>query len=427
MIKIEKATECCGCGACMSVCPKSCIDMKIDQEGFWYAKADEAKCIDCSLCEKVCPVINTGVKRVPLHVYAAINKDDEIRAKSSSGGMFTIVAEKVLSEGGVVFGVKFDERWNVVFGYTETIEGLEDFRKSKYVQAWVGDSYKQVMDFLKKGRKVLFTGTPCHIAALKNMLRKDYENLITLDLICEGVPSPKVWNRYLDEEIARSAKKYSFALSSTRSFPERNVLVKDISFRDKRNGWKKFSFALTFAEPTGDGENSVSLSHIRIDRFSAYMQLMFRKADLRPICYQCPFKCNRSQSDITIGDYWGINKLHPEMDDDKGTSMLYLNTEKGKEYFNMSRLRYLETPYEEALPFNVIEQSSVLHPKRDYFYANMDKKESIIKFMNSIWNPYPARVKKRIKSVIKSTMKSVIGQAQYEYFKVNVWRKIRRR
>ena len=200
MIEIINKTDCCGCSACEQACPKRCISLLPDKEGFWYPQVEKSACIDCGLCEKVCPVLNSKPERKPLHVYAAINKNEEIRAKSASGGMFTLIAQRVIDEGGVVFGVKFDEHWNVVFGYTETIEGLEAFRRSKYVQAWVGESYKQAKSFLDTGRKVLFTGVPCQIAALLLFLRKPYDNLLTVDLLCEGVPSPKLWKRYLRVE-----------------------------------------------------------------------------------------------------------------------------------------------------------------------------------------------------------------------------------
>lgn len=423
MIDIKKKTDCCGCSACIEACPKQCISFETDSEGFWYAKVNKDLCIDCGLCEKVCPILNPQPERVPLHVYAAINKNEAIRAKSASGGMFTLIAEKIIHEGGVVFGVKFDEDWNVVFGYTETIEGLAAFRRSKYVQAWVGNSYKEIKEFLKQGRKVLFTGVPCQIAGLYSYLRKDYENLITMDLICEGVPSPKLWKRYLKEEIARSAKKFSFASSLSSDISEGGVRLSDVSFRNKSNGWKKYSFALTFSRVNDSGEKNTVSPFVVIDRNSAYMQLMFRYANLRPICYECPFKSCKSHSDITIADYWGINKLHPEMDDDKGTSLVFINTLKGEEYFNLSQVKYLETSYEETWKYNNIVTSSKKHPKRDYFYENIDSKKNAIKFMNSISFPLSYKVKRVIKFPIKKTIIFLIGEKGIESIKSTIKKK----
>ena len=412
MIKIINKTDCCGCAACEQVCPKHCISFVPDEEGYWYPEVDQSACINCDLCQKVCPVLNPKPKRKPLHVYAAINRDENIRAQSASGGMFTLIAKKVLAQKGVVFGVKFDDDWNVVFDYTETEEGLAPFRRSKYVQAWVGDSYKLVKQFLDADRKVLFTGVPCQIAALLLFLKRPYENLLTVDLLCAGVPSPKLWKRYLKEEISRSTKKCIVASSGSSIIMKRGMRVTDVSFRNKSNGWKNYSFALSFARDSADGDESISPIVI-VDRNSAYMQLMSRYANLRPICYQCSFKECRSQSDITIADYWGINKLHPEMDDDKGTSMVFINTLKGEHAFDLDKTRYLQTTYEESWPFNSVVIPSRKHPKRDYFYEKLDSKKSAIKFMYSICFPPSYYVKKAIKSCVKG----LIGQERVDYLK----------
>ena len=208
MIKILDKKDCCGCNACVQKCPKHCITMKEDKEGFLYPNVDENVCIDCHICEKVCPVLNQNMERMPLNVYVGKNPNEEIRIKSSSGGLFTMLAEQVIDDIGVVFGATFNEKWTVVHDYVETKEGLAKFRGSKYVQSNIGNSFKKAMDFLNEGRKVLFSGTPCQIAGLKNYLRKDYDNLITVDFICHGVPSPGVFRTYLQEEIdKKSARK----------------------------------------------------------------------------------------------------------------------------------------------------------------------------------------------------------------------------
>ena len=177
--------------------------MTEDHEGFLYPEGDSTVCIDCGMCEKVCLVINPNEPREPLAVYAAKNTNEKIRLKSSSGGIFTLLAEQIISEGGVVFGAKFDEHWNVIHSYAEKQESLEDFRGSKYVQSVIGDNYKYVKQFLLEERKVLFSGTPCQIAGLKRYLQKEYENLLTVEVVCHGVPSPKVWRDYLDYKRAK--------------------------------------------------------------------------------------------------------------------------------------------------------------------------------------------------------------------------------
>ena len=413
MIKLSRKEDCSGCGACEQACPHRCIDLVADNEGFWYPRVDTGKCTDCDLCEKVCPVINQDKERVPLKVYAAINKDESVRAKSASGGIFTIIAEEVLRQGGVVFGVRFDDDYNkVVFGHTESVDGLETFRRSKYVQAWVGRAYAEARDFLKQGRLVLFTGTPCQIAGLRHFLRKDYDNLLLVDLLCEGVPSPKVWRKYLNEEIARMREKNTVL---PHPIPEKDVFIEDVSFRNKSLGWKKFSFALTLSTTNGSGKNSVLPPYV--NRNSAYMQAMFRYLDLRPICYECPFKGCRSGSDITIADYWGINELHPEMDDDKGTSMVYLNSDKGKAYFALNKVIFLETDYREAFRFNNVVTSSKRHKNRDLFYKNLDRHGSVIQLLYH----YAYTDKEKAKRFVRN----ILTERQYEFLK-SVWHRLKR-
>ena len=223
MIEIKDKSQCCGCNACVQRCPKQCIAMCEDEEGFLYPEGDEAICIDCGLCENVCPVINQADARIPLQVYAAKNTDEKIRMHSSSGGVFSILAEQTIKQGGVVFGARFDENWEVKHDYTETIDGVSVFRGSKYVQSKTGDTFKQAEQFLKQNRKVLFSGTPCQIVALKRYLKKEYENLLLVDFICHGVPSPGVWSCF-----------------SPNGMPLLRV------FRSETNAW--------------DGKNTVSLS-----------------------------------------------------------------------------------------------------------------------------------------------------------------------
>ena len=404
MIDIIDKLMCCGCTACEQVCPRKCISLEEDTEGFLYPKIDEGRCIDCHLCEKVCPVLNPNEERVPLKVYAAYNKNEIIRSKSASGGIFTIIAEKIINEGGVVFGVKFDENWDVVYGYTETLEGLEPFRRSKYVQAKVGNAYNDVWTFLKKGKKVLFTGTPCQIAALKKFVRTDYENLLTMDLICEGVPSPLVWRRYLNEEIAEQSAQF-------KKRPNTKIVVADINFRNKKRGWRQFAFCLELNQVDSNTGDVVDKS-IVIERTS-YMRALMNYLDLRPICYQCPFKSCKSGSDLTIGDYWGIYKLHPEFCDNRGTSMVYINTNKGTHYFDKQIIECMETTYQEAFPYNNIITSVKKHPNRERFFEELDNCKSFEKLVwKLLYTPLQC-LKLRIKRMVKVW----IGEEGYEKLK----------
>ena len=236
MINIKVKQDCCGCSACMQICPKQSITMVTDNEGFLYPEVNNTTCIDCGLCEKVCPVLNQNDGSQPIEVYAAKNNNEQIRLKSSSGGIFTLLAEKIIAEGGVVFGAKFNTDWSVVHSYTETIDGLEDFRGSKYVQSSIGDNFLKAKQFLTDGRKVLFSGTPCQIAGLKHFLRKEYDNLLTIEVVCHGAPSPRVWKDYLEYRKERVYKKGKNTVSlSQNEMPQ----IVGIAFRDKTNGWQK--------------------------------------------------------------------------------------------------------------------------------------------------------------------------------------------
>lgn len=399
MIEIKNKQDCCGCGACMQRCPKSCITMMEDEEGFLYPEVNKIECIDCGLCELVCPVIHQEKGRKPLEVYAAKNQDDTIRLASSSGGLFTAVAECILDEGGVVFGARFDSEWSVVHSYTETKEGLAAFRRSKYVQSRIGESYKDAECLLKMGRKVLFSGTPCQIAGLKRFLRKEYENLLTVDFICHGVPSPGVWREYLKEEIARQCgEKIQFC---SCSIPERDARIESISFRDKQLGWKKFSFALTISTTNGSGEkNSVLLSE-PLNK-NIFLRGFLADLYLRPSCHACPAKRLKSGSDITIGDFWGIQRVMPQIDDNKGMSVVLLNSVKAQEYIRDMRLDKWPIMYETVVRYNPSVIYSVTQTKkRDRFFNNKDK--SFTKIVQELSKPsFLRRVKRKIGHMLRS-------------------------
>jgi len=357
MIQIKEKNQCCGCGACRQRCPKSCITLHEDPEGFLYPVVDESKCVDCKLCERVCPVLNQGERKNPLSVYASMNTNEPIRMQSSSGGVFTLLAERTIKEGGIVFGARFDEKWDVTLDWTDSLDGIAAFRGSKYLQSKVGESYKQAETFLKQGRQVLFTGSPCQVAGLKHYLRKEYNNLFAVDFLCHGVPSPKVWRLYLKEWC----EKESVRLES----------LSHIAFRSKELGWKNFSLKLETTEGKVITESF---------RENIFMRAFLRDMILRPSCYACPSKLGKSVSDITIADYWGIKNVCPEIDDDKGTSLVIVNTKKGKDAYDSLEVHSVETGIrEEAKRVNggfleVVPQ----HPNRALFFKELDQAESVI-------------------------------------------------
>ena len=366
MINIVNKQDCCGCSACVQRCPKKCISLHEDEMGFLYPKVNLVDCIECGLCENVCPIIYPYEKRIPLHTYAAINNDEKVRMQSSSGGVFTLFAEKVIEDGGVVFGARFDENWQVTLDYTESKEGLAAFRGSKYVQARVEDSYKRCEHFLKAGRKVLYSGTPCQISGLKHFLRKEYDNLLAVDFVCHGVPSPLVWREYLKSliEHPKDVAGKNTVLSSLNGKP----VITGISFRDKSTGWKKFVFVVRGISASKAENNSFLLFANDVifqethDQ-NLFMQVFLKDLCLRPSCSRCPAKSGKSASDITIADYWGIANHHPQCDDDKGTSLVLISTPNGIASFQLLNIHKTETSYEEALAGNPSIERSVTTSK----------------------------------------------------------------
>ena len=363
MIKIEEKKYCCGCMACVQKCPKQCITMSEDEEGFLYPQVDKTNCVDCGLCEKVCPVTNPTETKEPKRIYAAINTDEKILRQSSSGGIFSLLAEKVLLEGGVVFGAGFNEKWEVCHSYVETIDGLDRFRGSKYVQSRIGDSYKQAEAFLKKGLTVLFSGTPCQIAGLKHYLKNSYENLICVDIICHGSPSPGIWKDYLKQIPAKLVGGKNTVSSSLKTLP----VLTGISFRDKTEGWQKYGFSVNGTVDQRETENSVSPSnYLQIyenHRVNLYMRGFLNNLYLRPSCHHCPARHGKSDSDILLGDFWGIVRRHPEFYNKDGLSLVLSYTKKGDAIFNSLPCKKIDATYEDALDCNINIEKDEPSPK----------------------------------------------------------------
>lgn len=349
MIDLKNKTECCGCHACFNACPSGAITMIEDEKGFKYPVIDKTKCINCGLCEKVCPIKdNSKVDNKPV-AYACFNKDNDIRKNSSSGGVFTLLATYIINKGGVVFGASFDENFDVKHIKVENIEDLEKLRGSKYVQSFIGETYKQAKETLNKGVKVLFTGTPCQIEGLKSYLQKDYNNLYTQDIVCHGVPSYKIWNKY---------REY------------RKKIDKDdpvfISFRNKDNGWMHYNTFFKYKNKSYKKAASMDL----------YMNAFLQNLSLRDSCFACHFKKYNRVSDITLGDLWGVNNILPEMNDDKGTSLVVINTEKGKKIFDeiSKDIEYKEINLDDAIKYNHAMIKSVPENlNRDKFFKDLEK------------------------------------------------------
>lgn len=364
--------------------------MHEDNEGFLYPIVNKADCIDCGLCEKVCHELHPYEERKPQRVYAAINKDELIRIQSSSGGIFYLLAEKIVSEGGVVFGARFDEQWQVVIDNAETMEGVKAFMGSKYLQARMATAYTDAKQFLNEGRKVLFSGTPCQIAGLHHFLGKPYDNLLTVEVICHGVPSPKVWSRYLDEVVIMGRRA-----------------VSDVQFRNKRNGWKAFNFTLEY----NNEEQSISLcSHHQQNHF---MRAFLCDMILRPSCHNCLAKSGKSHSDIIIADFWGINVEMPVMDDDKGTGLVLLNTDKGQAALDWSKIIYKEITVEAAIRHNPsYHRSAATNPKRTEFFNRLDETDSVTALIVDCLRPsYKQRLRQSLstcKQIVKKMIRPIV-------------------
>lgn len=353
MIKITDKKDCCGCGACVQRCPKHCISMHEDAEGFLYPQADASSCIECGLCEKVCPVINRGTASGDTRAFAAKNKNVNERELSSSGGLFIVLARHTIAAGGVVFGVVFDDQWQAHHVAATTEAELLPMMRSKYVQSRTEKTFLEAEKILRQGRKVLFTGTSCQIAGLHRFLRKDYENLMTVDVLCHGVPSPGVWRRYLAEitTSAQSAEtgKNTVLNDSLKSMPA----IADVSFREKhRSGydWQKYGFVVWQKSASKADKNSVLSSYLATE--NPYMRGFLSDIFLRPSCYSCPAKGGTSKADITIADFWGIEHVLPDFTDNSGVGLAFVHTAKGMEAFNAADFEIREVSMEEATKCN---------------------------------------------------------------------------
>lgn len=302
--KICDSNLCTGCMACRDKCPKGCIKERTDDYGFTYPVIEKEICVSCNVCKTVCPVANKvkEQQKTP-QCYSVYNQDEQIRYNSSSGGVFYSIAAAIINSGGIVFGAAFDDSFMVVQKMCETMESLAELQGSKYVQSDVKNTYGEVECALNEGRLVLYSGTPCQIGGLKAYLKNDYENLITIDIICHGVPSPLAWKQYITYWENKEKSK-----------------IKSVSFRDKSSGWKVYSIVLNF-------ENGNIRNELVTDNL--FMQGFISHLDIRPSCYECSFKQKNRISDLTLGDFWGINQLE-EIDDNKGVSVVFAHTEKGK-------------------------------------------------------------------------------------------------
>lgn len=378
-ITIKDKNRCSGCTACAAVCPKNCIKMVLDEEGFLYPFADKDSCIDCGLCERVCP-IGTPLPKPEhdINCFAVCNNDKEVRQSSSSGGVFFALAKEIIADGGAVFGAAFDEEMKVSHICVREESRLCRLMGSKYVQSDLKNSFLMTKELLESNVPVLFSGTPCQTDGLVSFLKKDYVNLFVVDVVCHGAPSPAVWEKYLEYNKQKQGAD-----------------VTGFCFRDKSTGWKNYAVTARFC----DGSD-VSKKH----HDDLYMKAFLHNISLRPSCYACGSKSPYRVADISLGDFWGIQSVAPHMDDDAGTSLVMLHTKKGKELFDRASINLLiqQVPFEQGVEKNPsFHTSSPLNPRRKEFFKGL-KNTSFDKLVQKcLVPPLRLRIKNKLRSFLK--------------------------
>lgn len=378
--------RCTGCNLCVSLCPVDAINLRTTDEGFWYPFVDSKKCVDCGQCLRKCPVYGGQNKErfsEPIS-YAGWNQDVGETLRSSSGGIFSLLAKAVLGQGGVIYGVAYNKSFDVEHIRIDSVEELDKLRRSKYVQSFIS---KELFDSLKKdinsGKAVLFSGTPCQVAAV-NQVYSQCNNLITVDVVCHGVPSPKAWRSYLEESVSK------------------NGSIKSVNMRKKAEGWGKSFFQTEFFDNSTEecwfNDNIWGLSFVK--------NLFLRRA-----CYHCEFKDKVRCSDISLGNFWEAARgVHKELDNhDRGTSVILVNSEKGKKVFDSlisdTQCFIKNIPYH-WIPKNTyaVEKSSEFNPNRDQAYALLDK----VPFSEAVKNVVKESSHKKIERKVKSVVKRVV-------------------
>lgn len=349
----ENKEKCCGCTACMNICPNNAIEMEADEEGFLYPKINASSCIECGACVKVCPFHpKEYMDPIPRdqEVLAVKHKDDKVRRNSASGGAFTAISEHVLNQGGVVYGAVFNDDFEVVHSKAFDRVQRDRMRGSKYVQSKLGNIFTDIRSTLDDGKLVLFTGTPCQNDGLKNYLGKEYDNLILCDIACHGVPSPKVWETY---------KQYL-----EEKYQDR---IKKITFRCKDKGWKNSSVKVEFSQ-------KVHQKNMQEDPF--YI-MFFSHLSIRPSCHKCVYASYHRVTDLTMADFWGIENSNKAFDDNIGVSLLLVNTRKGRAIVeNIKSDLWLEKSNQKDCYQPIFGAPSKSSPKRSIFWKDYSEDDS---------------------------------------------------
>ena len=386
LCEIEK---CFGCMACYNICPVNAINVIEDEEGFLRPKIQEDKCIKCKKCINSCAAIEDVERNnetFEQETYACWNKDEEIRKNSTSGGLFTAMASSILKQNGVVFASSFDNKFNIVHSAIYNKDDVVKFRGSKYVQSNIGSTYKEAKMLLDNKKSVLFTGTPCQIAGLYKFLGNEYNDLYTCDLICHGVPSPKVYRSYINY----MQNKYKSPITN-------------INFRDKQSGWKVYSVKINF-----QNGKVYTKSNLK----DPYSRGFLRDYFIRPSCSNCQYANIIRKGDMTIGDFWGYKSTNKkDLDDDRGISLAIINSRNGKKLFEFCKndIVYFKRSIDEAIRGNKCLSSCFLaSSKRKEFWQDYNLrpfKYVIKKYMYPESVPIETKVRKKIGSMVSKETK----------------------
>ena len=383
----KEKTLCCGCKVCKSICPVNAIFFKNDEEGFWYPSIDVTKCIECNKCRVFCPLSNNNLENIKEEnqTYAAYSKSKKVLDNSTSGGIFTHISDLIFDDDGVVFGHSYDENLKCICKIARTKEERNTFRGSKYVQSDMNDVYIEIKNEVKTGKKVLVTGTPCQIEAVKNYFaNKIPENLFTIDIVCHGVPSPQIFSEYINLQECKIGKK-----------------IINIKFRDKKNGWSTPYRIFEYS----DGTSSCEL--LNNDAFNN----LFLGIDciLRPSCFSCKYTGKKRISDISIADFWGIQNKNIDMfNDDKGVSLVLVNNDKGKLLFK--KLKETETMKIKSVNFCDAQEKNfpLTRPSTSYFDRNkffIDYKKKGLNYCLKLYcsRSFKARLYRKIRKILHNT------------------------
>ncbi len=382
-LEINNKSDCTGCRACEQLCPVKCITMCEDEEGFIFPKIDEEKCINCGLCKKRCPQLNNRIENKEIKAYAIKSKEVSDSKKSTSAGMAYILTKKIVENNGAVFGCAYNEKLEAVQMKIEDKTNLEKLRGSKYVFSNTLHTYTEVKKALEEEKEVLYIGTPCQIGGLYAFLGKEYEKLITVDIVCHGVPSPKAFSKYLEY----LEEKY-------------NSKIINYEFRNKDKAiWGEFCVKVTL-------ENGIKYIDANED---PYYSNFLKGTMYRECCYDCKYANTNRIGDITLADFWGIEQVNPKFYSEQGVSLVFINTKKGNKIFNdiKENIVYNEQTIEEASRKN----GNLMHPtkrtaKRDSIYSGIDNKKA--KDFVKVNLKIDGKLKKKIKKLIPKKLKKII-------------------